>query len=406
MNNCLRLSRISRILIVAAVQIGLLSLPAAAQELRFVTGQFNDYWNRYDPPGLTTTVTTVGGRQCGPNQTVNDPCQGNPYPFVAGQNVKPIRPTGAIAQAGLSVGDPVNMPIAGEWATNVSGMIPSGVIPGVISVWTIFEGRNAIALPASGKGLAASGGPGNMNFNPLAAGVPGSTMFQTLSFPSGNPPGMTTSPGVTVTTNFPALTAQPISKFGAVYTAGPRRFGGTAAILSDTPNRLTLQFPATVFQRTNGKCRNSVVSTIPFGDCQVGFAWGTTRRFTSVRRHVSLTNPTSPVLLAQPGYWQGNLWTTGTITVRAMIDAGANTVSESFALSGTDVITTSGARHLVLVSPVLNYDKGLFGAQGGGAHIGVWDMTIQTPEPGATLALVAGLGLLAGLHLRSTKRRG
>ena len=48
----------------------------------------------------------------------------------------------------------------------------------------------------------------------------------------------------------------------------------------------------------------------------------------------------------RPGDWEGNLWTTGTITVRAFIDAGSSKRSESFALSGTDTITTSGARHL------------------------------------------------------------
>ncbi len=398
------LVRFSWLLVASLLLIGLAASPAAAQQLRFVTGEFFDFWNRYDPPGLTTTVTTVGGRQCGPNQTASDPCQGNLYPFVAGQNVQPVRPTGAVAQAGLSVGDPVNMPWASEWMTNASGMIPGGIIPGVLSIWTIYDGRNDIAMPASGKGLAAGGGPGNFNWNPLSLGVPASTMFPTLSWPSGNDPGMTTTPGVTVTTNFPALTAQPLSKFGAVYTAGPRQFGGTAAILTDTPNRLTLQFPATVFQRTNGKCRNNVITTLPFGSCQVGFAWGTTHRATSVRRNVSQTAATSPIVLGQHGYWHGNLWTTGTITVRNFIDAGNGKVSESFALSGTDTITSSGARHLVLVSPILNYDKDLFGAQGGGSHIGLWDMTIQTPEPSAALGLAAGLGLLGGLHWRSRRR--
>jgi len=399
------LVRFSRLLVASLLLIGLAASPAAAQQLRYVTGELFDFWNRYDPPGLTTTVTTVGGRQCGPAQTASDPCQGNKYPFVAGQNVQPVRPTGAIAQAGLVVGDPVNMPWAKEWTTSVSGMIPGGIIPGVLSIWTVFVGQNDIAMPASGKGLAAGAGPGNMNWNPLSAGVPGNPAYTTLSFPAGNDPGATTTPGVSVATNFPALTAQPLSKFGAVYTAGPRQFGGTAAILSDTPNRLTLQFPATVFVRTNGKCRNNVITALPFGSCMGGgFVWGSEHRSTSVRRNVSQTAATSPIVLGQHGYWHGNVWTTGTITVRNFIDSGNAKVSESFALSGTDTITSSGARHLVLVSPVLNYDKDLFGSQGAGTHIGVWDMTIQTPEPSAALGLAAGLGLLGGLHWRSRRR--
>jgi hypothetical protein len=411
MNLSTLVAHLSRLLIASLVLLGMATSPAAAQELRYVTGGFVDYWNRYDPPGLTTTVTTVGGRQCGPNQTSMDPCQGNPYPFVGGQNVAPVRPTGAIQQAGLGTGEPVNFPLASEWTRMTSGTIPGGVIPGVLSIWTIYDGRNAVALPASGKGLAAGAGPGNFNFNPLASGVPGSSMFQTLSWPSGMDPGQTTTIGNAVSTNFPAMTAQPISKFGAIYTAGPNQFGGTAAVLTDTPNRLTLQFPATVFVRTNGKCRRNaqinagLTVTVPFGDCQVGFWYGTDHVATSVRRHVSQTASVNPVVLGQHGYWGGNLWTTGTITVRNFIDAGSSKVSESFALSGTDTITTSGARHLVLVSPVMNYDKGLFGDQGGGAHIGVWDMMIQTPEPTAALGLVAGLGLLGGLHVRARRRR-
>jgi len=373
----------------------LTSGPAMAQSLRYVTGSFIDNWNRYDEPGATTTITTVGGRQCGPNQTASDPCQGNKYPFVGGQNVAPVRPTGAIQQAGLVVGDPVNMPLKSEWTRQASGMIPGGVIPGVLSIWTIFDGRNDVALPASGKGLASGGGPGNFVFAPAGAGVPGSTMFQTWAFATGNDPGQTTpNAGTLVSTNFPSI--PPLAQV-ATYTAGPRQFGGTAGVLSDTPNRLTLDFGASIYQRTNGKCPQGA----PFGDCQVGFRWGTEFRATSVRRNVNTANPA--IVLGQHGYWHSNEWTTGTVSVMDDPAFPGNT-DEWFALSGSDTVTTMGARHLVLVSPVLNYDRSLFGTTQTSGHIGVWDMLIQTPEPMSGAGLLAGMGLLVGLHRRARRQ--
>ena len=228
---------------------------------------------------------------------------------------------------------------------------------------------------------------------------------------------MTTTPGVAVATNFPGLDAVPTTGttggtamsplgFGAIYTQGPNQFGGTAAILTDTPNRLTISFPGgTVYERTNGKCRRDAQInagapvTVPFGDCQVGFAFGTERRFTSVRRNQNISQ--TSIVLGQHGYWQGNQWTTGTITVR---NYQPGDDWESFALSGTDEITPSGARHLVMVSPIVNYERNLAGAQGGGVHLASWDMTIQTPEPMAAAGLFAGIGLLSALHLRARRR--
>lgn len=412
----------------AALALTLLfALPSAAQQLRFVTGNMVDRWQVFDPAGQSmVTTTTAGGRVCGPLASPEQQasCRGFVYPFVGGQNVKPVHPdpnattttmTNPVAAvlADLSVGGDVNFHLASEWQRQTTGMIPSGLIPGVVTIWTLYDGRNAVAMPATGKGLAAGAGPGNFVFNPLntaqetAMVFAGDPSFPTLSWPSTNDPGQTTTPGNTVLTNFAGIDPVPTTGttggtamsplgFGALYTAGPNQFGGTAAILTDTPNRLTISFPGgTIFQRTNGKCR----AGLPFGDCQVGFAYGTDRRATSVRRNVNLATPS--VVLGQAGYWRGNEWTTGTITGR---NYQPGDDWESFALSGTDTITPSGARHLVLVSPVMNYDRDLAQNQQGGAHIGIWDMTIQTPEPAAALGLLAGMGLLAGLHTRSRRR--
>ena len=393
----------SRIFFAAGAALLALTLTAgtATAQLRYVTGSFVDFWNRFDPPDgaitTTTTVTTVGGRQCNvvDPQTPSDPCQGNLYPFVSGQNVRPKRATGAVQSAGLGVGDPVNLPYANEWTQQISGMIPAGVIPGVLSIWTIFSGANDVAMPASGKGLASGAGPGNFVWQPVAAGVPGSTMFQTYAFATPNDPGQTTaSAGTLVSTNFPSIPAMPV---GAVYTPGPRQYGGTAAILSDTPNRLTLDFGASIYQRTNGKCP----AGLPFGDCAVGYRWGEDHRQTSVRRNVNTTNPA--IVLGQHGYWHGNAWTTGTVEVRDDPANPGNT-DEWMALSGTDTTTSMGARHLVLVSPILNYDRSLFGAPQTSVHVGQWDMTIQTPEPGAAIGILAGAGALLGLHRRARRR--
>ena len=425
------LTRSPRSLTTALLLAVLAASPAIAQQLRFATGGMSDRWQVFDPPGQSmVTTTTAEGRVCGPLATAiqQQLCQGQLYPFLGGgANVMPIHadPNAttttmtnpvAVLSAALSQGGPVNMPLASEWQFQVSGMVPSGVIPGVVSIWTFYDGRNAAAVPGTGKGLASGGGPGNFVFNPLnvtqntAMVFSGDPSFPTLSWPSGMDPGQTTTPGVTVPTNFPALNPVPTTGttggtamsplgFGAIYTAGPRQFGGTAAILTDTPNRLTLSFPGgTLYQRTNGKCREG----LPFGDCQVGFPYGIAgpeARATSVRRHVNLSN--SAIVLGQHGYWHANEWTTGTVTVR---NYQPGDDWESFAMSGTDTITASGARHLVLVSPVMNYDRGIGGNQQGGGHIASWDITIQTPEPAAAAGLVAGIGLLCGLHLRARRR--
>lgn len=417
----------------ATVMVLLFVAAPAVAQLRFATGNFIDRWQVFEPPGLTTTINTPGGRVCGPGVTAMQAaaCAGQVYPFLGGgQNVAPIHPdpnatTGAtmttpvaVVSAGLGLSDPVYMPLASEWQYQGTGMIPSGFIPGVVSIWTFYDGRNARAVSATGMGLVAGGGPGNFVFNPLntTQGTPavfsGMASHPTLSFPSGNDPGSTTSPGQTINVNFLGLnpvpttgvktttlgagTATTPNQFGAIYTAGPRQFGGTAAILSDTPNRLTLSFPGgTLFQRTNGKCR----AGIPFGDCQVGFRWGTDFRATSVRRNQNQTVPS--VFINEFDYWHGNLWTTGTVTVRNYQEGDD---WESFAQSGLQSTTPSGARHLVLVSPILNYRTGLAGIQEGGAHIGIWDMTIQTPEPASALGLIAGMGALFGLHARARRR--
>jgi PEP-CTERM motif len=392
------LSHLPRLVTVSLALIALTMLAASPSvaQLRYATGSMVDRWNVYEPPfpnTLTQNVTTANGLICGPAQ----PCVGNVYPFVGGQNVRPVRPTGAIVSAGLGNGDPVNFPYASEWTQSTTGMIPSGVIPGVLSIWTIYDGRNAVAVPATGKGLASGGGPGNMVFAPLAAGLASDPAHQTLTFPGAFDPGMTTTSGNFVTTLLPVFPTVGANELAAIYTAGPNQFGGTAAILTDTPNRLTIDIGApSAYQRTNGKCR----AGLPFGDCQVGFAYGTSRRATSVRRHVNTAVGTLAPVLAQPGYWEGRPWTTGTITARAIFTGGWN----SHAQSGGDTPTASGARNLVLVSPVLNYDYGLAGDLGGSSHIAAWDMTIQTPEPTAVMGLVAGLGLLGGLSWRSRRQ--
>jgi hypothetical protein len=275
-------------------------------------------------------------------------------------------------------------------------MIPGGIIPGVLSIFTSFIGRNAVAVPASGKGLASFGGPGNLVWNPLIAGVASDPNYSTFTFPSTNFPGNTVTNGNLIASPMPTFAAVPNSKFGATYTAGPRQFGGTAAILLDTPNRLRLDFGTAQYERTNGKCS----ADLAFGECKDAFSPGSSQLFTSVRRFVQDQDPN--IVLGQPGRWQGHPWTTGIVSVRNL---QAGDAEETFALSGTDTITASGARHLVLVSPILNYDRSLFGVQQGGVHIATWDMTIETPEPGASMALIAGLGLLGGLHWRSRRRR-
>jgi hypothetical protein len=388
----------------ALVALTVLAATPSVAQLRFAMGGMIGRWNVYDPPPpntLTQNVTTGNGRICGLGTAPATAavCVGNLYPFIGGQNVKPIRPSGAVVQAGLVPGGPVNMPMASEWTQNASGMIPSGVIAGVISIWTIYEGRNAIALPASGKGLDSGAGPGNSVFAPVVAGVAADPGHMTLSFPGGFDPGMTTTTGVFIPGPIPSMPALPVSINAAVYTAGPNQFGGTAAILTDTPNRLTIDLGAgTLYQRTNGHCQ----SAIPFGDCQVGFAYGTDRRATSVRRNVHTALGTVAPVLTQPGYWHGNPWTTGTITVRALVPGdGWN----SFAMSGLDTNTVNGARHLVLVSPIMNYDRALGTLDPGvSTQIGQWDMLIQTPEPGAVMGLIAGLGLIGGLSWRSGRR--
>jgi hypothetical protein len=386
-----------RILAGAMLLSMMLALPAAAQ-LRFVTGNLVERWAVFSPPGQTTTLTLSGGTTCKPpaGRTAFDVCNGQVYPFLAPSNVHPVRPTGAVQSAALSLGGDVNFPYASEWTQDTSGMLPSGIIPGVLSIWTLFEGRNAIAMPSTGKGLASGAGPGNMVFNPLAGPIASDPGHMTLSFPSGNDPGQTSTPGVFIAAPMPTYPAVPNSQLAATYTAGLRQFGGTAAILSDTPNRLTLDFGPSQYQRTNGKCR----AGLPFGDCQVGFALGTTRIFTSVRRNVNLAS--SSVVLNQPVRWQGHLWTTGTVSVVQDIPGAGTT---TFASSGTDTITTLGARHLVLVSPMVSYERDLFGALSGGFQIAKWDMLIQTPEPAAAASMAAGLGLLAALHLRARRKR-
>ncbi len=400
----------------AIVLVLAFAIPASAQvQLRYVTGSVVERWGVFSPPGQTATITTQlgappNGKICVPpaSRTAFDPCNGNVYPFIGGNNVEPVRPTGAIHNAGLAVGDPVDLPYASEWTQDVTGMIgntqtntsPLGT-PVVQTIWTLFDGRNAVAVPATGNGFAAGGGPGSTVWRPLGAGVAADPGHMTLSFPNPQNPGATTTPGVSIASPMPPYpvvpntSTQPGRTIRATYTAGPRQFGGTAAILTDTPNRLTLALGPTNYIRTNGKCRSGE----PFGDCQVGFAIGSSRVFTSIRRHVNAN--ASSIVLAQPGRWQGHPWTTGTVSVKQDLAGNGET---SLAWSGTDVVTSMGARNLVLVSPILNYDYGISGDLGGGAHIVQWDMLIQTPEPAAALALASGLGLLGLFHMRARRK--
>jgi len=362
-----------------------LAAPVAAQ-LRFATGMVEGDWNEFEPinPPLTTTITTTGMRVCGPAQPL---CAGQSYPgFAPNQSMVPVRPTGALLSGGTAQGAAVQMPFADEWALTTMGTVPSGAIPGVISIMTFFEGRNEAALAATGKGWSAGGGPGNLIFNPAPAGLP-TAMYTTRTFAAATSPvGSTTSSGVVVTRTFPSMPAQPNAILRMQTTAGPRQFGGSAALLTDSPNRLTLQFPTAQFVRTNGRCAPST----PFGECHSGFYVGTDRVQTSARIY---QHSVAPVKITQHWRWYGLPWTTGTASAAGRLP----NAETSLGRTGTDVGGSS--RHLVMVTPILSYGTQLDGGPGSTAQVWTWDITFA-PEPVAGVGLALSVVLLGLLYRR------
>jgi hypothetical protein len=374
-------------LLVAAVAV--LGLGLASQvtaQVRFATGSIEGDWAEFDPinPPLTTIYTTTMGRQCGPGAG----CPGQSYPgFAPNQEMLPVRPTGALLSGGTAQGDPVQMPYANEWALTTMGTVPAGVIPGVLLIMTWFEGRNNSALAATGKGWSAGGGPGNKIINPAAVAIPGA-VITTRTFPSATAGsfGATVVSGNVVNRNFPTMPAQPNAILRMQTTAGPRQFGGSVELLSDTPNRLTLTFGVGPYVRTNGRCAPST----PFGDCHVGFYIGTTKVQTSVRIYKN-----GPALLQEYWRWYGMAWTTGTASAAARLP----NQETSLGRTGTDV--GGASRHLVMVTPVIAYGRGLTGANGATGQVWTWDMTFL-PEPSAGVGIASALGVLGLL----ARRRG
>ena len=363
-------------------------LPAAAQ-VRFATGGITGNWNEYNPnkTPLTTSVTTGAGRVCGPP----DGCAGIPYPgFASNATIAPANTAGAILYGGTGTGDAVSMP-ASQWELFTGGVLPSGIIPGVVLIQTEFRGKNADGLAASGNGWSAGGGPGNTVFNPAAASIPGGPYVTRTFAGATSPYGSTVISGNPVTVTMPTLPAQPDSQLRWEITAGPRQYGGTVEILTDTPNNLILAFPTGNFTRTNGRCPPAA----PFGDCASGFSIGKeVPDKISARVYKAAT---LPVTITAHYRWYGAPWTTGTISAVGLV----GTTSTSFASSGTDV--GGASRNLVMVSPSIEYGLGLTGAPASSAFVWTWDMTF-TPEPTAAMGLLAGLGALGFLYSRRGTR--
>jgi hypothetical protein len=390
-----RLLQLGLALTAMVLGASLLVASVASAQLRYVQGNIDGRIRAYEPhAGLSTTVTTFGGRVC-----PTDPgCAGGAYPFLAANpGMKPIRPAGAVVSGGTSPGQPVQMPYALEWYLETGGILPGGLIPGVNSIQTFFKGGNDIATTLNGDGFSMGGGAGNKVLNPVASGY-GNYDYQTFTFAAATSPlGSTTPSGPkgTITTHFQTLPPQPNNIFAATITQGPNVFGGTAAILADTPNTLNLAFPSADYLRTNGRCDPSE----PFGTCAFGVSPGEGLKLrTSARRYQAQTISNMGGFLVQHWRWFGDLWTTGTVTAHALIGNEAT----SFGSSGTDHFTGGGQRELVLVTPYLAYGNGLTGAPEGNAQIYKWNM-LFVPEPMAGAGLAAGLGLLGMAFFRSRK---
>lgn len=386
------------LVLATAFSVVLVAEPAAAQ-LRYVEGFVEGRNAQYNPinPPLTTTVTTIGGRQCNdPNLNPLKFCKGGSFPGLAkNKKILPVGtgtgPLWARLSAGTMTGDPVQMPFATEWGLTTMGNLPKGVIPGIVSIMTWFKGRNAAALSATGKGWSSGGGPGNTIFAPAVAGIPAAP-FTTRTFPSATPGtfGNTVVPGNPLTVTFPALPAQPASVVRMQVTAGPRQFGGSVQILADTPNQLTLSTPGgNNFVRTNGRCGTSPTLCKP--------ERGTTLTWTTAQIYKATAIPVTLTVFLR---WYAMPWTTGTVSVGANLGPQQT----SFGRTGTDV--GGSARHLVMVTPALAYGQPL--PPNPTADAGqIWDWNITfVPEPAAPLGLACSLGLLGVLFmLRGRVRR-
>ena len=359
-------------------------------------------------------------------------CMANTQNFFGGTAAAPVSsfPHHGVFGAGqgtggLGVGQAFTVPplLMQQRLGNQSGIVLNNV---VVQLMTAFT---------------AAAGPSTRTINPQG----GSRVFSAMNW-AGVGAGQNQNNGSTVGGGAARLAANTVvsrtiglETLNMTYTAGANEFGGTMGVLLDGGGRLFLagvnidpQFPASL---------HPIVGTNPVGDTVPGFntrnavGWNYTiagsqmaGQFKAFPGQASVkaapcavTPPPTPAGCNQingfdtKGFFVAPLpgatsvkhmfaWTTGTVQIVR------TAVRRNGALEITDTVTGMGYDTTSVVGTVQNRNVGMVAGSYTTRTDGVpttqlnyqilgMDLSL-TPEPGATIALISGLGLLGALGAR------
>lgn len=373
---------------------------------------------------INTPPAVADARCVGARQTIYQPALGA-LKYIAPQDGVP-NVNGTIP-GGLNVGDTFTIPT--EWFKQTPSVVPppfpvAGPVVDNAVIWisTAFTAR----LPGAARLVAPPASTRVMNAQGTGA----------IAGQAGRPTGV---PGVITVAMVPPVGSSDTGDL--TYTEGPNKFGGTMSALLDGTSRLFIKSAG--FDAFFPTAYTPVLATQPVGNAALmlnernGMGWDYTvtggQTFglifglsgTGIVPCAAGVAPATPAGCNQPpatvpnpapskGLLLGTLpaatsvkhvfpWTTGTVTnVVHAVRGAPQTFTTTLTAMGYDTTTaTPGVRNVGLVAG--SYSARVSGAGGVNKELNtqIIGMNLSfTPEPGATVALFAGIGLLSVMAAR------